>query len=101
MFDTLVLSRMLFPERKVHSLKSWGIELGILKGDYGESGEEGEDVWEKYSDEMYKYCEQDVEVTVALYLYLCEIAGFDPVNPPAQYIDFTEIDRTLKTLGKK
>ena len=100
-FDTLVLSRMLFPERKVHSLKSWGVELGILKGDYGESGEEGEDVWEKFSEDMFKYCEQDVEVTVALYLHLCNIAGFDPANPPAKYIDFTEIDRTLKTLGKK
>ena len=100
MFDTLVLSRMLFPERKIHSLKSWGVELGILKGDYGDSGEEGEDVWEKFSDDMFKYCEQDVEVTVALYLYLCERAGFDPENPPAQYIDFTEIDRTLAALGK-
>lgn len=103
MFDTIVLSRMLFPERKSHSLKSWGIELGVLKGDYGsaQTDEEGVDVWEKFSEEMFEYCEQDVEVTVALYLYLCEIAGFDPEDPPAKYLDFTEIDRTLKTLGKK
>lgn len=99
-FDTIILSRMLFPERKVHSLKSWGIELGILKGNYGDEAEEGEDVWETFNEGMYEYCEQDVEVTVALYLHLCELAGFDPENPPSQFIDFTEIDRTMKTLGK-
>lgn len=91
MFDTYVLSRMLYPERISHSLKSWGHELGILKGDYGESGEEGEDVWETYNDNMYVYCEQDVEVTIALFKHLCLVAGFNPENPPAQLIDFTPI----------
>lgn len=91
-FDTVILSRMLFPERLTHSLKSWGYELGILKGDYGESGEEGEDVWEEFNDSMYAYCEQDVEVTVALFHHLCKLAGFDPTNPPYTEIFLTELE---------
>lgn len=83
-FDTLVLSRMLFPERLTHSLKSWGIELGVLKGDYGDE----ENAWEEFTEEMYVYCEQDVEVTVKLYLYLCKVAGFDPENPPSVLLNF-------------
>ncbi|QQK87957.1 putative DNA polymerase [Salmonella phage pSal-SNUABM-01] len=84
-FDTLVLSRMLEPDRLGgHSLKSWGVALGILKGTYGE----GEDVWDVFSEDMFDYCEQDVTVTVALYLHLCEKAGFDPMNPPSSLIDF-------------
>lgn len=82
-FDTLVLSRMLEPDRfGGHSLKSWGKSLGILKGDYGDA-EEGEDVWEEFNEDMFTYCERDVDVTVKLYLHLCEKAGFDPANPPA------------------
>lgn len=84
-FDTLVLSRMLEPDRQGgHSLKSWGVALGILKGTYGE----GEDVWDVFSEDMFNYCEQDVNVTVALYLHLCEKAGFDPFNPPSSLIEF-------------
>jgi len=83
-FDTLVLSRMLFPERLTHSLKSWGVELGVLKGDYGDE----ENAWEEFTEDMYVYCEQDVEVTVKLYLYLCKVAGFDPENPPSVLLNF-------------
>lgn len=93
LFDTYVLSRMLYPERLSHSLKSWGYELGILKGEYGSSGEEGEDVWAEYNDDMYEYCEQDVEVTVALYHHLCKRAGFDPKNPPAVVVELTELEK--------
>lgn len=77
-FDTIVLSRTIFPDRKFHGLKPWGKYLGILKGEYGEE----EDAWEVFTEEMYEYCEQDVAVTVALYEYLCKDAGFDPLNPP-------------------
>lgn len=79
-FDTLVLSRMIEPDRiQGHSLKQWGKSLGILKGEYGE---ENETAWDAFTEEMYTYCEQDVEVTVALYKHLCEKAGFDFANPP-------------------
>ncbi|MFW3388123.1 UNVERIFIED_CONTAM: hypothetical protein RF648_19225, partial [Kocuria sp. CPCC 205274] len=58
-FDTLVLSRMLEPDRpQGHSLKSWGIALGLLKGDYGEQ----EDAWDVFTEDMFVYCERDVDV---------------------------------------
>lgn len=81
-FDTIVLSRMIEPDRLVgHSLRAWGKALGILKGEYGQ--DEGENAWDTFSEEMYEYCEQDVVVTLALYLHLCGFVGFDPHNPPS------------------
>ena len=78
-FDTLVLSRMLQPDRPGgHSLDSWGRELGIYKGDYGKT----ENAWDVFNEDMFTYCEQDVNVTVALYEHLCNLAGFDWLNPP-------------------
>lgn len=88
-FDTIVLSRILEPDRLVgHSLKAWGKALGILKGEFGQ--DEGEDVWEVFTEDMYEYCEQDVVVTLALYLHLCDLAGFDPHNPPSISLDWDE-----------
>jgi hypothetical protein len=78
-FDTLVLSRMLEPARLMHGLKSYGIQLGTLKGDYGES----EEAWDKFTEEMFVYCKGDVELSILVYNYLCEQAGMDKTNPPA------------------
>ena len=62
-FDTLVASKVLDPDRKGgHSLKAWGVRLGILKGDYGEQ----EEAWDVFSEDMLTYCVQDVVVNVAL-----------------------------------
>jgi len=76
--DTLVLSRLLNPDRErpkglphrvgPHSLKSWGIRLGLHKGDYGEQ----EDAWSSFNEDMLAYCRQDVEVTEAVYKSLLE-----------------------------
>lgn len=83
--DTLCLSRFLEPDRLGgHSLKMWGQRLGDEKGAYGE---ETENAWDKFSPEMFDYCEQDVAVTLKLYLFLCTIAGFDTENPPTIYWD--------------
>lgn len=85
-FDTIVLSRMLDPDRPAgHSLDSWGEELGEHKGTYGKQ----ENAWERFTEEMFKYCEQDVRVTTKLYERLCHDAGFDPTNPPNSSIIFT------------
>lgn len=46
-----------------HSLKAYGYRLGELKGTYGEQ----EEAWDRFSDEMYTYCKQDVNVTRLLY----------------------------------
>jgi len=76
--DTLVLSRLgwtdlrqqdaereEFPPRLVgsHSLKAWGLRLGEEKGEFGADPED----WSQYTEEMRRYCEQDVIVTSALY----------------------------------
>lgn len=86
-FDTLVLSRMLEPDRiQGHSLDSWGKALGNEKGDFGKQ----ENAWEVFTEEMYEYCRQDVNVTTMLYKHLCELAGFDWTNPPYSVITFEE-----------
>ena len=78
--DTLVLSRVLWADRRdrdlkwlavqpdamprrylgSHSLGAYGYRLGVLKTEY-EGG------WDQCSQEMLDYCEQDVLVTLALY----------------------------------
>lgn len=83
-FDTLLISKLIYPDigelddknilknkfpsklRGRYSLKAWGYRLGELKGDYCEK----EDAWAEWSDEMQKYCEQDVRVTEKLYRLL-------------------------------
>lgn len=76
-FDTIIASRLVFPDvrdkdainirhrkypeevRGRYSLKAWGYRLGEYKGEY-DGG------WEKWSQEMQTYCEQDVVVTTKL-----------------------------------
>ncbi|MDR5812000.1 DNA polymerase [Caballeronia sp. LZ033] len=58
--DTLVMGRLREPERLGgHSLKSYGVEMGVLKGSHDE--------WDRYSEEMRDYCGGDIVVTKALY----------------------------------
>lgn len=93
-FDTLVLSRLLNPERKAHSLESWGITLGFRKGDYKvefirKAREAGRlytpgDEWLNFSQDMLDYCVQDVRLNAALFLWMihrlgwCEWFGSNP-----------------------
>ena len=77
--DTLILSRMVFPNVKdwdatrgrnkvprkrwgSHSLEAWGYRTGFLKGDFGATTD-----WQEWTPEMQEYCEQDVRVNVAVY----------------------------------
>ena len=91
MVDTLVLARCIFPDvrnddfKRVdfdtkligsHSLKSWGTRLGILKDSYGETAD-----WSQWSQEMQDYCEQDVNVTKCLYIWL------QAKNPSPQMVE--------------
>lgn len=80
MVDTLVLSRLIWPDlgdrdyklikrgklppklRGSHSLKAWGIRLGLMKGNFGEDTD-----WQTWSPEMQEYCGLDVEVTLKLW----------------------------------
>jgi len=71
--DTLVMSRLLNPDRErpeglpqkvgPHSLKAWGYRLGMLKGEYGEQ----ENAWVDFNEDMLAYCAQDVHVTTEVY----------------------------------
>tara|TARA_R100001082_G_scaffold77065_1_gene44953 strand:- start:15333 stop:17144 length:1812 start_codon:yes stop_codon:yes gene_type:complete len=78
--DTLLMTRIAWPDIKTedfrnkefpnslvgrHSLKAWGVRMGILKGDFSESNQ-----WDEYTDEMGEYCKQDVRVTAALWSLL-------------------------------
>jgi DNA polymerase I-like protein with 3'-5' exonuclease and polymerase domains len=78
--DTVVMSRCIYSDLRnddfkregfdkkligSHSLKAWGTRLGVYKGDFGEDTD-----WSTWSQEMEDYCEKDVRVTNALYIYL-------------------------------
>ena len=78
--DTLILTRLIWPEigdrdtglirkgklpgklRGSHSLEAWGYRLGVYKGEFGKTSD-----WQVWTPEMQTYCEQDVEVTDALW----------------------------------
>jgi len=98
--DTLVLSRVLFPEIKQrdfvlnrkgvlpgqligsHSLDAWGYRLGLAKGDYSKQMlAKGLDPWAKWNQEMEDYAVRDVEITAILWAGLMkdlEKWGWDP-----------------------
>lgn len=81
--DTKIAARCIFPDTKLddwrssitgkpwlvlpkalrgsHTLKAWGMRLGMLKGD-----REAQD-FSQYSEEMVEYCMQDCRVTYELY----------------------------------
>ena len=66
-YDTLVVSRMIWPDKPMlpgqsHSLKAWGQLLGEYKDDY-QGG------FDEYNEEMLTYCVQDTVVTAEVYKY--------------------------------
>ena len=70
--DTLVLSRLLNPMRTKHSLASWGEDLKFPKTEFNQ--------FDQYSEEMRKYCINDVKVLEKVYNQLLkekESHGFD------------------------
>lgn len=98
--DTLVMSRMLWPDisnqdwqdpefpKKYsgrHSLKAWGHRLRLLKGDYGEK----DNCWDEFTEEMGEYCIQDVRVTLALWNKI--LAEDVPENPTALEHEFAAV----------
>jgi len=68
--DTLLLSKLLNPDRERHSLEWWGEQVGEEKIDFTD--------YSTYTPEMLEYCKQDVIVTEKVYLELIEEAkGWD------------------------
>ena len=61
--DTLILSWMVdYKQKGGHSLGSWGERFNFPKGDFHE--------FHQYSDEMLKYCIQDVKLNERLFRHL-------------------------------
>lgn len=78
-YDTLIWSRLIFPDIKKsdfgrfqkgqlpgrllgsHSLEAWGYRLGEFKGEFAKQTD-----WSSWSPEMSTYCKQDVKVTAKL-----------------------------------
>ena len=59
LYDTLVMSRLLDPERRLHSIKSYGIQFGLHKVEHED--------WSVYSDEMGQRCLRDIEIGGKVY----------------------------------
>lgn len=82
-FDTMVLSRLVNPERKQHSLDAWGRQLKFYKGDYkdafkarmGDQYVPGMEWWE-FNQDMMDYNIQDGRVNAVLFLYLIVQLGW-------------------------
>ena len=63
--DTLIVSRIKYPDIRSHplgnnSLRAWGESLGLLKQDYTGG-------FDEFTEEMLKYCVQDVHISEAVY----------------------------------
>ena len=64
--DTLVLSKLLNPDRMGgHGLAAWGDRLSDYKDDFGKNTD-----WANYSEEMLKYCVQDVNLNHKVFTHL-------------------------------
>ena len=85
--DTLVLSRLANPTRQSHSLRSWGEQLNLHKGDYND--------WSKFSKDMLEYCVNDVLVTYNTY----KVLSSEVYNISAQSIIIEH--RTAGEVGKQ
>jgi DNA polymerase I-like protein with 3'-5' exonuclease and polymerase domains len=60
--DTLILSRLYYPDREGHSLDYWGMKLNLPKGDFHD--------FSMFSQEMLTYCIRDVDLLRKLYFTL-------------------------------
>ena len=106
--DTMVLGRLIHPDRKredwqeaklptfmrgAHSLKSWGMRLGVHKDEHGAT-----ETWEHWSQAMEDYCVQDVVVNEALYTYLMKGKSPDDQDIVLE-MDFARAIRTQEENG--
>ena len=74
-FDTMILSQLLDPDRKGgHSLAQYGEEQGIPKPVHED--------WSKFSPEMLHRCTQDVQINHKVYDYLIKEAYDDVEGVP-------------------
>jgi len=60
--DTYVLSRLLNPERRGHSIEYWGNLFGVQKPVHED--------WSQFSEDMLYRCTQDVNINYRMYIQL-------------------------------
>lgn len=58
--DTFIISKLVDYPRSKHSVKDYGIEFGLHKGDWTD--------FKTFSEEMLEYCIRDVDITEKIYL---------------------------------
>lgn len=108
--DTLILAKMLshdlektdfiggkVPKNLIgrHSLEAWGYRLGIQKDSFGKTCD-----WSTWTPEMQAYCEQDVEVLVALYKFLeKKIDVVAPIGAIQLEHSFAQIVHEMESFG--
>lgn len=84
--DTLPISWYLYPERNIHGLDAWGIDLGIAKPAIAD--------WKNLTQEEYIHrCQEDVKINVKLWKkqrsYLERLYGsFDEAKKLIDYLSF-------------
>lgn len=75
-YDTCVLSRLLWPDRNQHpaggsSLKAWGEYLKMPKGDHSD--------FSRLTPEMIQYCKNDVDITEKIFNCVMQMIAEIPV----------------------
>ena len=88
--DTLVLSRLINPTREGgHSLGSWGMKLGQHKLEHED--------FSQYSNEMLKYCVNDVMLNTKVYKILkAEAKGFSAQSVDIEQSVYALLDKQRK-----
>jgi hypothetical protein len=88
-FDTLIGARLLSPEG-LHSLEAYGKRLGFPKVEYNGG-------WSEVTEEMKRYCFQDVMLTAVLFLELIKrLRFFEEVGVPEG--DIVRLQRQIRSL---
>lgn len=85
--DTLVLSRLFNPVREGgHGLESWGYRLKSHKIEHAE--------FDRFTPEMLRYCEQDVQLNFRLFNFLkMESKGFSPESVKLEHDTYSIINQ--------
>ena len=90
--DTLVLSRLLYPDRPGgHSLRSWGERLNYPKQEF--------DQFESFSLEMLTYCKRDVDLNGRVYKQLRDAATPEWGKAISLEHDFARIIAEQEAIG--
>lgn len=90
--DTLILSKLIDYPREKHSIKDYGIEFDLFKGDFTD--------WSQYSLEMEEYCIRDVDICHKVYLkYLRYIENPNHLKAIELEHRFQLICNTMNTNG--